>query len=143
MSLGLIYLFYPKEWGIPGALVYAIPGLWTGVNMKELLVSLHNKGPGRDGENCQAAPSKGGICEREKYMSGSECVFLLGYRKSFYCLFRRFFFCCCCCCHRFFFFSFFFYYSYVHTRIGSFLPTAPTPFVLFFSRRINQVFGGF
>jgi hypothetical protein len=26
-----------------------------------------------------------------------------------------------------FFFSFFFYYSYVHTRIGSFLPTAPTP----------------
>jgi hypothetical protein len=27
----------------------------------------------------------------------------------------------------FFFFSFFFYYSYVHTRIGSFLPTAPTP----------------
>jgi hypothetical protein len=27
----------------------------------------------------------------------------------------------------FFFFSFFFYYSYVHTRLGSFLPTAPTP----------------
>jgi hypothetical protein len=27
----------------------------------------------------------------------------------------------------FFFLSFFFYYSYVHTRIGSFLPTAPTP----------------
>jgi hypothetical protein len=27
----------------------------------------------------------------------------------------------------FFFFSFFFYYSYVHTRLGSFLPPAPTP----------------
>jgi hypothetical protein len=26
-----------------------------------------------------------------------------------------------------FFFSFFFYYSYVHTRLGSFLPLAPTP----------------
>jgi hypothetical protein len=26
-----------------------------------------------------------------------------------------------------FFFSFFFYYSYVHTRLGSFLPPAPTP----------------
>jgi hypothetical protein len=26
-----------------------------------------------------------------------------------------------------FFFSFFFYYSYVHTRIGLFLPTDPTP----------------
>jgi hypothetical protein len=26
----------------------------------------------------------------------------------------------------FFFFSFFFYYSYVHTRLGSFLPPAPT-----------------
>jgi hypothetical protein len=25
------------------------------------------------------------------------------------------------------FFSFFFYYSYVHTRLGSFLPLAPTP----------------
>jgi hypothetical protein len=25
------------------------------------------------------------------------------------------------------FFSFFFYYSYVHTRLGSFLPPAPTP----------------
>jgi hypothetical protein len=25
-----------------------------------------------------------------------------------------------------FFFSFFFYYSYVHTRLGSFLPPAPT-----------------
>jgi hypothetical protein len=29
-----------------------------------------------------------------------------------------------------FFFSFFFYYSYVHTRLGSFLPPAPTPWVL-------------
>jgi hypothetical protein len=27
----------------------------------------------------------------------------------------------------FFFFSFFFYYSYVHTRLGSFLPPPPTP----------------
>jgi hypothetical protein len=27
----------------------------------------------------------------------------------------------------FLFFSFFFYYSYVHTRLGSFLPPAPTP----------------
>jgi hypothetical protein len=26
----------------------------------------------------------------------------------------------------FYFFSFFFYYSYVHTRLGSFLPPAPT-----------------
>jgi hypothetical protein len=26
-----------------------------------------------------------------------------------------------------FFFPFFFYYSYVHTRLGSFLPPAPTP----------------
>jgi hypothetical protein len=25
------------------------------------------------------------------------------------------------------FFSFFFYYSYVHTRLGSFLPPAPIP----------------
>jgi hypothetical protein len=25
------------------------------------------------------------------------------------------------------FFSFFFYYSYVHTRLGSFLPPTPTP----------------
>jgi hypothetical protein len=28
-----------------------------------------------------------------------------------------------------FIFSFFFYYSYVHTRLGSFLPPAPTPFL--------------
>jgi hypothetical protein len=27
----------------------------------------------------------------------------------------------------FFLFFFFFYYSYVHTRLGSFLPPAPTP----------------
>jgi hypothetical protein len=27
----------------------------------------------------------------------------------------------------FIFLSFFFYYSYVHTRLGSFLPPAPTP----------------
>jgi hypothetical protein len=27
----------------------------------------------------------------------------------------------------FFFFFFFFYYSYVHTRLGSFLPPAPSP----------------
>jgi hypothetical protein len=31
----------------------------------------------------------------------------------------------CCICTTFFFFSF--YYSYVHTRLGSFLPPAPTP----------------
>jgi hypothetical protein len=29
--------------------------------------------------------------------------------------------------HYIFFFSFFFYYSYVHTRLGLFLPPAPTP----------------
>jgi hypothetical protein len=31
------------------------------------------------------------------------------------------------CSNKVFFFSFFFYYSYVHTRLGSFLPPAPTP----------------
>jgi hypothetical protein len=35
------------------------------------------------------------------------------------------------------FFSFFFYFSYVHTRLGSFLPPAPTPCVGYFQNRIS------